>query len=153
MPCMREEVKVRIVFTCLHIWKARCEVTIGGEKLDLERIIQRVNCLMNELFYVQRILCSNNNFDRIGKSTTYVDVWEKPLESWVKVNCDGVFDASTACADIGVLGRNSSGEMLDGIGKRIIVDSFEVVEAKAMVTKIELAVKNRWTNVIIETDY
>lgn len=42
--------------------------------------------------------------------------------------------------------------MLDGIGKKIMVDSSKVAEAKAVVAGIELVVKNKWTDVIIKTD-
>ncbi|PPD68065.1 hypothetical protein GOBAR_DD35054 [Gossypium barbadense] len=119
MPCTREDFKVGIVFTCCYIWKARCEVTIGGVKLGWERIIRRINCYMNDFLSAQWILCSNNNSDRTRKSKTCADVREKPPEGWVKVNRDGAFDTLIACAGIRVIGRNLSGKMLDGIGKRI----------------------------------
>ncbi|KAK5843287.1 hypothetical protein PVK06_005739 [Gossypium arboreum] len=52
-----------------------------------------------------------------------------------------------------VIGRNASGKMLDEIGKRIIVDSSKVPEAKAIVAGIKLAMKSKWSNLmIIEND-
>lgn len=45
--------------------------------------------------------------------------WSKPPLGFLKVNCDGVFDVSTATGGIGFICRNDVGEVVAGKGEMV----------------------------------
>lgn len=61
--------------------------------------------------------------------------WERPDESWIKLNCDAAFEADcstkyTVNAGLGIVARDDRGNFLTE--KAILVHAESVVEAKAM---------------------
>ncbi|PPD71666.1 hypothetical protein GOBAR_DD31436 [Gossypium barbadense] len=88
-----------------------------------------------------------------GKQEGVVEeVWGRPPEEWVKINCGGTFDVKNGKASVGVICRDYRGMVLDGAAEKVIADEAKVVEARAITKGIKLAVKNRWENVLQETN-
>ncbi|KAL4347887.1 hypothetical protein GQ457_17G013650 [Hibiscus cannabinus] len=74
-------------------------------------------------------------------------------EGFVKINTDGAFNQSTHEAGIGVIARNSTGEVLGGFAQHsgISIDALHT-EFLAVVAGIQFAREKDWRDVHIETD-
>ncbi|PPD76634.1 hypothetical protein GOBAR_DD26445 [Gossypium barbadense] len=83
---------------------------------------------------------------------TVEEVWGRPPEGWVKINCDGAFDVKYGKASVGVICRDGRGMVLDGAAEKKTADEVEVVEAMVVTKGVELSDKNRWENVLMQTN-
>ncbi|PPD89960.1 hypothetical protein GOBAR_DD13113 [Gossypium barbadense] len=48
--------------------------------------------------------------------------WMNPPENWIKINCDASFKEESEMARIGVIGRDWTGSMIDGIEKELKIE-------------------------------
>ncbi|ONI27191.1 hypothetical protein PRUPE_1G073500 [Prunus persica] len=82
----------------------------------------------------------------------FLSLWVNPPVGTVKINCDAAWDKVTNAAFDGVVIRDHTGILLDGIAH--CFQSLSVVQAEchAIRSGLELAHVRGFTNVIVETD-
>ena len=83
--------------------------------------------------------------------------WTKPKEGWMKVNCDGVFNAKKEEdrrneAGIGVVIRDANGRVVIGVARKIRLSSCLEVEAPALREGIFLVESMRIPKIVLEID-
>ncbi|XVE95986.1 hypothetical protein REPUB_Repub02eG0182600 [Reevesia pubescens] len=89
-------------------------------------------------------------YDRVGVVQVQEDnvqdiiQWQRPEAYWIKINCDGSFDYKTRSAGIGAIAKNPDGQMLDGVGNKVVFDSSAIAEVVAVQAVMDLAVKNNY---------
>ncbi|XP_062020930.1 uncharacterized protein LOC133737379 [Rosa rugosa] len=79
--------------------------------------------------------------------------WTPPSVGWIKANIDGAFNCSAKNGGMGVIFRDSEGEVVAG-GCRYVseVSSAEEVEMRASRWACQLAVTHQLTPIIFESD-
>lgn len=79
--------------------------------------------------------------------------WNPPSGSTLKLNFDASVAVSSWHDGLGIVARNSAGEVVAWKRKRVdfIVDP-EVLEARAALVCVELALEKRWSTIMIEGD-
>ncbi|XP_028773775.1 uncharacterized protein LOC114730832 [Neltuma alba] len=78
--------------------------------------------------------------------------WQRPQAGVVKINVDGAFCPSRKCASIGLLGRDSAGRFLGGVGKMVVADSAFMAECLAFMEALQIKDIFSEGKVVIETD-
>lgn len=78
--------------------------------------------------------------------------WRRPEGGQIKINCDAAGYSSSRQGAIGVLARDHAGNLQGGRHGRILRDSAEELEAKAVLEGVRLAITHGWRNVILESD-
>ncbi|XP_022717858.1 uncharacterized protein LOC111276389 [Durio zibethinus] len=81
------------------------------------------------------------------------DQWSCSKRRWLKMNCDGTFIESNRRAGIGIVIRDESGNMVDGIGKQVKVGSALAAKALAVRIVLELVAARKFKTVIMEMEY
>ncbi|PPD73274.1 hypothetical protein GOBAR_DD29797 [Gossypium barbadense] len=145
----REQVMLRVVYTLWYIWKAKCEKVMQGKEIDVWSTIRNILFATKEWSYM-------NAQYKLGRSQDMPDFkirgWEKPEDSWLKINCDVTFNVDTGDTGLGVVVQNSEGLLVDGTGKHVQVDSLEVMKALALKMVADLAKQKGFQNIIFEID-
>ncbi|OMO93815.1 hypothetical protein COLO4_16656 [Corchorus olitorius] len=93
-----------------------------------------------------------NDTSMIIKEKQGLQFWQKPPHEWIKVNSDGAFSSHSGKAGIGVVVRNSDGEVLDAFGKSVVARDALMAEALVMREGAKLAVAANHEKVIFEVD-
>ena len=81
------------------------------------------------------------------------DKWVKPLNDEVKITVDAAMFAEEAAYGVGMLARNSSGEVLEGKSKLFQGNIRpNIAEAIAVKEALSWSKESRWEKVVIESD-
>ncbi|KAL4279259.1 hypothetical protein GQ457_03G017210 [Hibiscus cannabinus] len=95
----------------------------------------------------------HNTLSSTSPPTTNRHCWHPPPGDFIKINTDGAFNPSTYEARIGVIARNSTGEVLGGFAQHSGVSTDALhTEFLAVVAGLQLAREKGWRFVHIETD-
>lgn len=78
--------------------------------------------------------------------------WEKPPDSWVKINVDGAAQGNPGNAGMGGLIRDASGCWLEGFSVFLGISSNIVAELWAILKGLQLAWDRGYKQVILESD-
>ena len=83
------EMKMLIAYKLWYIWKGRCEVSLGGEQLNINGVYKRVARTMEEILVAtnNKKLLSSEIADGHGEKERR----KKPEEGWIKLNSDGAW--------------------------------------------------------------
>ncbi|OMO70966.1 hypothetical protein COLO4_28425 [Corchorus olitorius] len=111
------------------------------------RELRFIMSLRNNSFLYYRTIGSGLNTDE-----EYRKKWQPPDQGWVKVNCDGSFDAKTGKAATGIMIRGHHGKLLNGTGRRVLTDEALTIEALAIKDRCKLAKENGFEKVVVESD-
>ncbi|OMO67492.1 reverse transcriptase [Corchorus capsularis] len=139
----------KIAFVCWIIWKVRCEVVIAEEKLQHVQVVYRIQKAIGD-FELANFIADKRQV--IKNDQQVVQRWSKPELGWLKYNCDGSFCKDTKNFGNGVVVRNHSGHILEGIGMTVDGSSALCAEALALREAVQLAVKSGVQNAVFEID-
>ncbi|KAL4346318.1 hypothetical protein GQ457_17G009380 [Hibiscus cannabinus] len=78
--------------------------------------------------------------------------WNPPNSGTIKINCDASFCSKTKEACVAAVFRDCNGILLGGASKMISTNFVPVAEAMACRLGVNVAIREGWTNVIIESD-
>lgn len=70
----------------------------------------------------------------------------------IKVTCDASWCKLTWTCNIGILARNSEGQLIGGLNRKMTNDDIEMLEAMTILYRTRLAIENEWKQVEIESD-
>lgn len=132
-----EFVSCVIGFFCWQIWRCRCAFVFEHTEVISESIISVISFLVFEFI------------DKVGKkeveSVVFAEVplnsagWDKPDVNCLKLNCDGAFDHSSSDVAVGVVVRDSFGNLVDGFCGSVLAFSAFMAESLALSKAISLA--------------
>lgn len=74
-----------------------------------------------------------------------------PVES-LKINYDASWGQRTKVSRIGIVARNSKGQVVGGLNRQVRMGDAETLEAVTIFKGLQFAIDRRWTRIEIETD-
>ena len=77
-------------------------------------------------------------------------IWKAPEEGWMKINCDKGFKKENGIVGIGVVVRNDSGSLVDGVYGMVKVESALIAEALAVREGTKMAIIKGYQKVELE---
>ncbi|KAF7842109.1 reverse transcriptase [Senna tora] len=80
------------------------------------------------------------------------DSWVAPGTDLLKCNVDGTFHSGFTVGGVGIICRNSLGEVLDGCAEKLLTCSSLLIEAWALKKALLLACLKGWERVVFESD-
>ena len=80
------------------------------------------------------------------------NVWKRPANGSLKVNCDGALDLSSFDAGSGVVVRDCNRKVMDGCNRKFVCDFALVVETTALKDGIKFGLERKLQNVTFEID-
>ena len=120
-----------IAYVCWQIWKISCEMVLERKCVSIDKAIVRINGAINEFYRLKRGLVKKGKEN--GKRTnTRMDIWIKLEIGWLKVNCDRALDLKTKIVGFWVIIRNSDGMVVDGVGRKRLVDNALMAKTLAL---------------------
>lgn len=134
-------------FTVWNIWRERCRAWRPSSS----------TCSSHR----DKSLCSLRILECNGKKSkqspfsptrlkpTY---WKKARPGAIKINCDGAWDASSKRGGIGVVARDETGALVGGRNDSCVDFGADIIEARALLSGVELAIEKGWNTVEFESD-
>ena len=80
------------------------------------------------------------------------NVWKRPANGSLKVNCDDAFDLSSFDAGSSVVVRDCNGKVVDGCNRKFVCDFALVAETTALKDCIKFGLERKLQNVTFEID-
>ncbi|KAA3466579.1 reverse transcriptase [Gossypium australe] len=136
----------REMFCCAlwAIWGDRNKLVHEKVSRSGKEIARFINCYVSKIKGVE---------EKLPKSHSEVQKWKRPLRNAIKVNFDAAFDTNCKKSAVGIVARNSEGEILVSLSKIFQqVESPFAAEAIACRTALQISVDLQWTETIIEGD-
>ncbi|XWS44376.1 hypothetical protein CRYUN_Cryun15aG0039700 [Craigia yunnanensis] len=140
-----------VAYVCWQIWKIRCKMVMERKHINIKEVSRRTKDAIKEFYKLKGNMNINCRENEKG-SRSNADSWEKPMERYLKVNCDGAVDVRTKVVESGVIVKNSEGNVVDGVGKRRMADNAIMAKALSLRDEIELVIARKWQKVILEID-
>jgi ribonuclease HI len=158
------DVGARLLLLLWRTWYVRNNITHNTEKLTFAASIMFLQRFWAELCDIRQqqgtsdprgkrpvsdTLCIGKQKDRSKIRTA----WEAPQQDWVKINVDGALDSASGDGGIGIVIRNSKGEVLL-TAWQYISRGANAEEVEAMACKEGLVLAAKWCRqcAILETD-
>ncbi|KAK9985942.1 hypothetical protein SO802_030893 [Lithocarpus litseifolius] len=137
----------RTVMICWGIWKNRNEIIHGGTGRPGRVVVRSALMLLDEYQ-------TANESPKVGQKSTHATVrWSPPQQECYKVNVDGAVFTRRRQTGIGVVIRDSAGEVVAALCKRLAVPLGALeTEAKAMESGVRFAAEVGIRDVIFEGD-
>lgn len=130
------------------IWNARNKMLFEGINEDPVRLVARAFSVADS---IKRIRTPELNFCA-EKAITKHQQWCPPGEGWVKINVDAAMDKENMLAGLGVVIRNSRGEVIAAAVKTEKNDgNVERAEASATLWGLQVALKAEAVSVDLES--
>ena len=146
---MQEHPKLFPLFavTASTVWHRRNKSRLQTATMPLDRLaVFAKNYMQN---YVDRI---GQPVPHVRKSATTV-CWRPPCENWVKINFDGALFGESESAGIGVVIRNSEGEIMAALFEKIVKpQAAELMEILAARRAVLLSTETGFYNSVFEGD-
>ncbi|KAF8406806.1 hypothetical protein HHK36_005927 [Tetracentron sinense] len=127
------------------LWKARNEKLFSSLSCSPRSIVARASAFAAE---VQSVWSPTRAMSTRPSSFC----WVPPPLGLIKLNCDGAFFVGETLGGAGVVGRDSTGCVLDFRVQVVRCASAIMAEAKAIVLGVSLASERGWTNIVVESD-
>ncbi|KAL4363103.1 hypothetical protein GQ457_04G005480 [Hibiscus cannabinus] len=136
-----------IVFLCWNLWKSRNEWTFNG--LYKNPIAVWLEAKQRAVEFLPATSLIN---EQLPADDSIQMTWNPPNSGIIKINCDASFCVKTKEACVAAVFRDCNGIFLGGSAKMISSYSVPVAEAMACRLGVSAAIREGWTNVIIESD-
>ncbi|XP_074301330.1 uncharacterized protein LOC141632710 [Silene latifolia] len=137
---------------CWALWEMRNQVVFAGEKGEIERVVSRVQRVLEEV-EGDRVAQSKRE-GRLAEEgqNEHGRGWMAPGEGWVKLNVDAGVQEGVGVG-IGGVCRDSAGKVLWSMAaRRLEVWEAHIAEAVAVLEGLEEAAKAGHDAVIVESD-
>lgn len=139
----RRGVLTFVAYICWYIWKCRCKFVYEAGILDIGWVIGSVISSVREW---------ESNLVMPIKPPTAISRWVLPEGDALKANCDGSFKDQEFLAGVGVVFRNASGSLVDGVGSICPASSSFGAEVLAVKAGMEKAREKGYAKVTFEID-
>ncbi|KAF7822290.1 reverse transcriptase [Senna tora] len=136
-------------YTCWHIWKARCCLVFEHADVDASFVIQRSFAAAAEFWNGNGLV---KNGGGLVKDAGVIDRWCLPATDHFKINCDASFLVESGSAGLGILVRDSKGNMICGRNMRVNAFSVNVAEALALREALKTGLSLQLCNFSVESD-
>ncbi|KAK9195573.1 hypothetical protein WN943_003696 [Citrus x changshan-huyou] len=137
-----------VVFCC-SIWLARNYLTHGNAIRESQDAVTQAENVLASL----RAGTTQGQVDRSSKTNKPRQTWQSLPEPWYKVNIDAIVRSKADHAGIGVLVRNSVGDVMTAsISQALFLGDVEFVEALALQKGLRLTSDIGLTPAIIKSD-
>lgn len=130
---------------CWFIWKNRNETIFTNNHRPVEEIISTAIAWTKSL----QVGSSNKRWATTAMSR---NMWQKPLEGWIKINVDGSLSRDGLSAAIGGLERNSKGSWLFGFQMNVYATEILQIEPAAILMGLQIAWSKGFKQVELESD-
>ncbi|KAM2061355.1 hypothetical protein FF2_045907 [Malus domestica] len=144
---LRDTIWLYVGVICWEIWKERCHAIFMKVAPNPIFVLARCNSMYNDITNIHTRLPSI-----VSQEDHYIHRWIPLVDRNVKVNVDGAWNSSMMETGVGVVIRNSSGELICGESSFLKRASVEEVEAEAVLTGMKLASTKNFQHVMIESD-
>ena len=137
----------RTITICWGIWKNRNEVKHGGKGRTGRAVVRCALMLLDEY------QSASESPEVIQDRTPMTVRWSPPQQEYYKVNVDGAVFTKRKQIGIGVVIRDSTGEVVAALSKKlaVLLGALEA-EAKAMETGLQFAAEVGIRDAIFEGD-
>ncbi|CAB4262087.1 unnamed protein product [Prunus armeniaca] len=139
-------------FTSWAIWKTRCTMVYDNSNSCPPSPELTASLADRSVVEFISLVSSKENRNHFNNTPVISHQWVNPPVGTVKINCDAAWDKVSNATFDGVVIRDHTGILLDGIAH--CFQSLSVVQAEfhAIRSGLELAHVRGFTNVIVETD-
>jgi ribonuclease HI len=134
--------------TCWHLWTWR-------NKTIFEEGFQRPD---NPTYVIQNFIKAIEEVaqDRVQKNPHHKEIvyigWKRPLDGWVKLNCDGACKGNGELAGCGGLLRQSDGTWIKGFSRKIGACDALHAEMWGLYLGLDMAWREGISHLIVESD-
>ncbi|KAL9666794.1 hypothetical protein QQ045_001135 [Rhodiola kirilowii] len=134
-----------IFYGANFIWFARNVLWHNCEVWDVKGAVMKVKAQVSDFLEPHhRFVISRHEA---------AGLWTPPVEGFIKVNCDGAWDASRRAAAYGFIYRSHSG-MVESVGAGVLKGSMGVLDAEgaALYQAMQEANRRNWRRAVFVTD-
>lgn len=146
----REWFLSHVVFTCWHIWKARCNFLFNQCAINSPQIFFPISNAVTMFLEANRI-------DEVQPTMASIDGgeetrWSPPTSPFIKINVDTSWAASIGSGFVGIVARNGEDKFLATRRQAIVAKCAGQAEAMALLHGCELSISQGFNRVIMESD-
>ncbi|KAL6279433.1 hypothetical protein ACE6H2_016314 [Prunus campanulata] len=144
----RNQLMTIISFILWEIWKARCKFVIEGRQLHPIHVLDQAMRAANE--FIEANVSQSTHSDFVSLISTRA--WTPPSDGFVKVNTDAAWIKESNRSGVGVVIRDSAGNVCGGLADNLYCCSALHAEAEAALRGLSLAKRKGFSKVMLETD-
>ena len=138
----KEKSAIQIALTLECIWNCRNQVVHNGSIIDVSAILRSLEIKFHEHF----TLLDTEDYDPVNPTIC----WSAPAPGIIKINTDAV--VRFGHSSIAVVARDASGLVCKAWAKSVDSNDPVIAEALAINLALQLALLERYPNVLVESD-